>query len=87
MTWKDLSDKIQFSIKAEIPSLSADGDWVSLGLSDDKQMVGTCYRLVVFGGYMQDSCWLLKLFFYTAAVNLQLYEMWIFVELTIKVNS
>ena len=40
VTWKDTGTKVEFTMKASIPSLSSTGNWIALGLSDDKKMVG-----------------------------------------------
>ena len=38
VTWKDTGTKMEFTMKASIPSLSSTGNWIALGLSDDKHM-------------------------------------------------
>lgn len=38
VTWKDTGTKVEFTMKASIPSLSSTGNWIALGLSDDKHM-------------------------------------------------
>lgn len=38
VTWKDTGTKVEFTMKASIPSLSSTGNWIALGLSDDQRM-------------------------------------------------
>ena len=65
VTWKDTGTKVEFTMKASIPSLSSTGNWIALGLSDDKHMVGvldtyiicrikTCGRMVI--GFTISMC-------------------------------
>lgn len=38
VAWRDLSSKVELTIKADLPSVSSSGNWVSIGLSEDKKM-------------------------------------------------
>ena len=47
VTWKDTGTQVEFTMKASIPSLSSTGNWIALGLSDDKQMVGVLDTYII----------------------------------------